>query len=187
MDFDGRFWELEGANLYTGPDDPPPIHVAGSGSTAARMAGDLGDGFVTVYEDTDTATNELFPAVASGVEKSEHNESPDDVERTVLIHVAYADTKEAALEACKPWRLTLLPVFFEQDIADPRYLQTHGDRVSVEALEEAFVITTDPRDLINVAEDYVDCGFDQVVFQSSSPDQAAFCDIVESVVMPSFT
>lgn len=187
VDYDGRFWSLEGANLYTGPDEAPPIHVAGSGPTAARMAGDLGDGFVTVYEDTETVTEKLFPAVERGVNKSEWNGSFNDIEKTVHIHCSYAQTEQEALKPCLPWRLTLLPMVFEQDVADPRYLQAHGDLVSVDTLMEAFVITTDPEDLLNVAGTYVDCGFDHVVFQSSSPDQAAFCKVVAEEVMPSFS
>ncbi|MFH5800714.1 TIGR03557 family F420-dependent LLM class oxidoreductase [Haladaptatus sp. CMAA 1911] len=187
VEYDGDFWSLDGANLYTGPDEAPPIHVAGNGPTSARMAGDLADGYVTVFEPPERAAEELFPAVRRGVEKSARNESFDDVERTVHIHCSLAETKSAALEPCLPWRLTLLPMVFEQDIADPRYLQRHGDRVSTRCLEEQFVITTDPQDLLDVAEQYVDCGFDHVVFQSSSPDQEAFCDAVADVVMPSLS
>lgn len=185
--YDGEFWTLDGANLYTGPDETPPIHVAGGGPTSARMAGDLGDGFVTVYEDPGHVVDELFPAVQHGVEKSDHNNSFADVEKTIHVHCSFAETEAAALEPCKPWRLTLLPVFFEQDIADPRYLQKHGDRVSVDYLKDAFVIATDPQDLVDVTETYVDCGFDHIVFQSSSPDQELFCETMAEEVMPSFT
>jgi coenzyme F420-dependent glucose-6-phosphate dehydrogenase len=186
VDHEGAFWTLDGANLYSGPDEAPPIYVAGNGPTSARMAGDLGDGYVTVYEDPDQVRDTLFPAVACGVEKSAHNEDPDDVYRSVHVHCSFAETEAAALEPCLPWRDTLLPVFFEQDIADPRYLQRHGDRVGVDYLKEAFVITTDPDDLMEVVETYVDCGFDEVVFQSSSPDQERFCEVMAETVMPSF-
>jgi len=186
VDYDGDFWRLDGANLYTGPDEPPPIHVAGNGPTSARMAGDLGDGYVTVYEDPDRVADVLFPAVRDGVEKSARNESFDDVEKTVHLHCSLADTEAAALAPCEPWRVTLLPVFFERDIADPRYLQSHGEKVSLDALREAFVVTTDPQDLIDVTQTYVDCGFDHVVYQSSSPDQQAFCDAMAEEVMPAF-
>lgn len=186
VDFDGRYWELDGANLYTGPNEAPPIHIAGSGPTSARMAGDLGDGFVTLYEDPERIKTELFPAVDRGVEKSDRNDSPDDVERTVHLHVSYAEDEERALEACKPWRCTLLPIVFDQDVADPRYLQRHGDKVSEDALRDAFVITDDPTDLVEAARTYVDAGFDQVVYQSSSPDQEAFCDVIREEVFPTF-
>lgn len=186
VDFNGSFWSTRNANLYTGPNTAPPIHIAGSGPTTARMAGDLGDGFVTLYQEPNKISSTLFPAVKSGIEKSDRNDSMDDIETTIHIHVSYAETKEEALEPCKPWRLTLLPVFFEKDIADPRYTQAHGDKVSLDALEDAFVITSSPQDLVNVVETYVECGFDRIVFQSSSPDQAMFCDIVESKVLPLF-
>ncbi|MFB6073838.1 MAG: TIGR03557 family F420-dependent LLM class oxidoreductase [Haloarculaceae archaeon] len=186
VDFDGEFWTLEDANLYTGPDVAPPIHVAGSGPTAARMAGDLGDGFVTVYESPESAREELFPAVERGVEKSDRNDSPADVHRTVHLHVSYAETEAAALEPCLPWRLTLDPGAFADDLADPRELQKRGADVTEAKLRETFVVTTDPQDLIDAAAAYVDAGFDEVVFQSSSPDQDAFCEVFEREVAPSF-
>ncbi|QLC34720.1 TIGR03557 family F420-dependent LLM class oxidoreductase (plasmid) [Halarchaeum sp. CBA1220] len=186
VDFDGEFWELDGANLYTGPEEAPPIHVAGSGPTSARLAGDLGDGYVTVYEDPERVESELFPAVERGVAKSARNGTLDDVEKTVHIHVAYDEDESRALEACEPWRCTLLPIVFEADVADPRYLQSHGEKVSERAMRDAFVVTDDPQDLLDVTETYVDAGFDQIVYQSSSPDQAAFCEVVREEVMPSF-
>ncbi|WP_436924333.1 TIGR03557 family F420-dependent LLM class oxidoreductase [Halosimplex amylolyticum] len=186
VDYDGDFWTLDGANLYTGPDEAPPIHVAGNGATAARMAGDLGDGFVTVYESPDSAANDLFPAVERGVEKSERNDSLADVQKTIHLHVSYADSEEAALEPCLPWRLTLKSEVFAEDLADPRELQEYGQDVTEEELREAFVVTTDPQDLVDAAAGYVDAGFDEVVFQSSSPDQDAFCDVFERDVAPSF-
>jgi coenzyme F420-dependent glucose-6-phosphate dehydrogenase len=79
--------------------------------------------------------------------------------------------------------LILLPVFFEKDIADPRYLQEHGDLVGEEQLKEAFVITSDPQDLIDVAEMYVEQGFDRILFQSSSPDQEMFCKVMRDDVI----
>jgi coenzyme F420-dependent glucose-6-phosphate dehydrogenase len=186
VSFDGDFWTLDEANLYTGPDETPPIHVAGNGTTAARMAGDLGDGFVTVYETPESAAEKLFPAVERGVEKSARNDPDEGVPKTIHLHVSYADTEEAAIEPCRPWALTLKSEVFAEDLADPRALQEYGEDVSDDELRDAFVITTDPQDIIDAAAGYVDAGFDQVVFQSSSPDQDAFCEMFESDVAPSF-
>jgi len=187
VDYDGTFWSTEGANLYTGPDEAPPIYVAGSGPTSARMAGDLSDGFVTVYEKPEKIQNELFPAMERGIEKSdEEAKTMADMDNSVHIHVSYAETEEQALEPCKPWRGTLLPVFFDADYADPRFIQSHGERVGTDQLKDAFVITDDPQDLVDVTQTYVDCGFDHVVYQSSSPDQQAFVDVINEHVMPEF-
>ena len=43
----GPHYTLEEARLYTLPPRPPPIMVAASGPKAARLAGRIGDGFVT--------------------------------------------------------------------------------------------------------------------------------------------
>jgi coenzyme F420-dependent glucose-6-phosphate dehydrogenase len=184
--YEGNFWDVEDANLYTGPDESPPIHIASNNPGASRMAGDLGDGFVTVFQPPDYVQDTLFPSVETGVRKSEHNESLDDVEKSIHIHVSLADTEERALEPCLPWRGTLLPVFFQEDIADPRFIQEHGDRVGEEQLTETYVVTTDPQDIFDVTETYVDAGFDHVVYQSHSPDQQRFADYVRDEVMPSF-
>jgi coenzyme F420-dependent glucose-6-phosphate dehydrogenase len=187
VDYDGQFWTIDQANLYTGPDEAPPIYVAGNGTTAARMAGDLGDGFITVFESPGRVQEELFPAVETGIGKSDRNAALDEIDRSIHIHVSYdPDDEEAALQPCLPWRGALLPVFFSEDVADPRYIQEHGDLVGVEALEDRFVITTDPQDIVDVTETYVDAGFDHIVYQSHSPDQAAFAEVVADEIVPRF-
>ncbi len=186
VDFEGQFWTLDGANLYTGPDEAPPVHVAASGPTSARMAGDLGDGLVTVYEPPERVREELFPAARDGVANSDRNDSLDDLHRTIHVHCAYDDDEEAALEEIRPWGLTLLDDVWASDSADPRELQAMGEDVPDERLRDAFVVTSDPQDLVDVTRTYVDVGFDEVVFQSSSPDQEAFCDVMAEEVMPEF-
>jgi coenzyme F420-dependent glucose-6-phosphate dehydrogenase len=187
VSYDGQFWSLAEANLYTGPDAAPPIYVASNGSTLARMAGDLGDGYITVFESPERVQNELFPAVRRGVEKSDRNTSLEELDRSIHLHVSYdPDSESAALEPCLPWRGTMLDIFFQADVADPRTIQRHGDLVDPDHLEEHMTITTDPQDILDVTAKYVDCGFDHVVYQSHSPDQEAFCEVLEDEVFPSF-
>ena len=185
--FDGDYHQIDEANLYTGPDEAPPIHIAASGPTASRMAGDLGDGLITVYDDPEFIQEELFSQTRRGVEKSERNQSFDDVEKTIHIHVSLADTEDAALEPTLPWRGALVERFYRDDVADPRTIQAAGEEeVTEQDLRDAFVITTDPQDIVDATAEYVECGFDHVVYQSHSPDQERFCQVVRDEVMPSF-
>ena len=46
------------------------------------------------------------------------------------------------------------------------------------------MIATDPGDLLEVAETYVDRGSEEVVFQSSSPDREQFRETVAETVFP---
>ncbi|RQG99442.1 LLM class flavin-dependent oxidoreductase [Natrarchaeobius oligotrophus] len=187
VDFDGNFWQLNSAHLYNGPNEAPPIHVAANGPMSARMAGDLGDGLFTVPEaDPESLAGDLFPGIERGVEKSAHNEDPDEIERSVNVLVSYGETENEAMRSIKPWRVLLLPMMFEHAVSDPRYLQKHGDLVGEEQLADSFTITTDPADLIDIVDEWNDAGFDRVVFHSASPDQERFIETVRDEVMPSF-
>jgi coenzyme F420-dependent glucose-6-phosphate dehydrogenase len=189
VDFEGKFWELDGANLYTGPDEAPPIWIAANGPTAARMAGDLGDGFVTVFEPPERLEEELFPAVRDGVAKSERNDDFEEVPTCIHVHVSYdPDSRDAAMEPCLPWRGTQVERFFYEDVADPRVIQEEGEELDPEALVEnpGFVVTTDFDDVVAETRKYVEAGFDEVVYQSHCPDQQLFADLVEERIMPEF-
>jgi coenzyme F420-dependent glucose-6-phosphate dehydrogenase len=187
VSYDGKFWSVDEANLYTGPDEAPPIWVAANGPTAARMAGDLADGFLTVFESPERLEEELYPAVSTGIEKSERNDDFEAFPKCIHVHVSYdPDDEEAAMVPCLPWRGTQLPVFFSEDISDPRVVQNHGDKVDPDVLREKFVITTDPEDVVAETEKYVGAGFDEIVFQSHSPDQQAFANLVADHLIPEF-
>jgi G6PDH family F420-dependent oxidoreductase len=49
----GRHYTVEGARIYTVPDEPVPIYVSAFGPKAAEVAGRIGDGFVCMMPDTD--------------------------------------------------------------------------------------------------------------------------------------
>ena len=187
VDYDGEFWSLDTAHLYTGPDHAPPIHVAATGATSARMAGDLGDGLLVVALSPDRIESTLLPALQQGVEQSATTgKTVDDVERTVLVHSGIATTEAKGLAHCEPWAVTLLPIFHEDGGHDPRYNQLHGRQVGTETLEDEFLITTDADTVIETIKSYVDLGFDRVAFLNSAPDQTAFFDLMADDVMPSF-
>ena len=186
VDHDGQFWTVDGANLYAGPDEPPPVVVAGGGPTTARLAGDLGDGFLTVYRDPETVTEELFPALETGIERSGRNDSLESLEKTVLLNCSYATNEWDAVESCRPLAGSLLPVFFEAGIADPRYIQRHGEKVGDEQIREEFLIATDPGDVLEAIEPYIEAGFDRIAFHDNSPDRGATLSMLERDVFPSF-
>src|SRR5690242_135478 len=51
--FRGKHYTVEGARIYTLPEEPPPIAVAAAATKAARLAGRCGDAFVGVAPDSD--------------------------------------------------------------------------------------------------------------------------------------
>ena len=51
--FSGEYYQVENARLYTLPEEQPPIVVAAGGPNAAKLAGEIGDGFVGTTADRD--------------------------------------------------------------------------------------------------------------------------------------
>lgn len=182
VDHDGRFWTLDGAHLYTRPAETPPIYVAASGPTSARMAGDLGDGIVVPSIDPERSSESLFPDVEAGIERSDRNGSLADLEKTVLVHCSYAETEEAALAACRPWRVML--VDSKRAVGDPRELQAAAQSIPTERLRDLVLPVTEPADLTEFVEAAEQAGFDHVLVQSSSPDQARFIELMGEDVLP---
>lgn len=65
VDFDGRFWKLDGATPHIQPlQDPyPPIWVGGTSAAGARRAGRLGDGYIPNPEATPAEVEERYRTV----------------------------------------------------------------------------------------------------------------------------
>src|SRR5690606_26881774 len=49
----GTYYEVQDARIYTLPAEPVPIYVSGFGPQATRLAGRIGDGYVTTIPDAD--------------------------------------------------------------------------------------------------------------------------------------
>src|SRR5690606_13178333 len=49
----GRHYTVQNARIYTLPEEPVPIMVAGSGPKSATLAGEIGDGFVGTSPDAE--------------------------------------------------------------------------------------------------------------------------------------
>src|SRR5688572_15412498 len=62
--FQGEFYIVENARLYTLPEAPIPVMVAASGPRAAELAGTIGDGLITTAPDKELI--EAFDAAGTG-------------------------------------------------------------------------------------------------------------------------
>lgn len=186
VDYEGEFWTLDGANLFTGPQTPPPIYVAAGGPNSAKLAGDVGDGFMTVNKPPEELERDLLPAFRDGIRTSDRNDSAESVDTILHIQCSFAEDRQRALEHARTWRVTLQDGVYESETADPRRLRESSESISDDAIERSFVIASDPQEFIDVFDRYVEIGFDRIIVQSSSPDQARFFETMATEVMPSF-
>ena len=67
--FNGKFWRLKRARLYTPPSTKIPIYVAAGGPKMAEVAGNIGDGLICTPVfglDQQYCNETLFPAFEKG-------------------------------------------------------------------------------------------------------------------------
>src|SRR3954469_25550222 len=69
---DGEFYTVENARIYTLPEHAVPIHVAGSGPRSARLAGELGDGYIGTSPEKDLL--KAFAAARRGAERPRYGQ-----------------------------------------------------------------------------------------------------------------
>lgn len=168
----GGFFPLRDARLYTRPRERVPIYVAASGPTVARIAGRLGDGFMTA---AGAVTNPdvrlgLFAALAEGVRES--GRDPGSMPRMVEMKVSYDEDYERALRSLARWRVTTLPDIIGRPIADPRRLDRLGEQVDPARMAEW--VCTSMEECLRKVEGLIAMGFDEVQVGSSSPDEERF-------------
>ncbi len=181
--FRGKFYRVTKANLYDKPPIQIPIHIASTGTKGAELAGALGDAFMTLpLEDTSMFTTRLFPALEKSAKK--YGRDPVTIERSLLVHVGFQkDDHEGALRSLFKWRPTLLPVFFDLGVYDPRYIEMHGDRISSEAIEKYFLVADSEEPVIRFMERYIKIGFTHISV-SVSGDVEGFIKVFGERISP---
>ena len=181
VDYDGEYFGLDDAHLYTMPDQRPEIHVAANGPSTARLAARYGDGFMTVITGEEF-TDRLYPAVEKYAR--EEGRDPDSVETTVLVIVSYNEDYDQAFEATRPWWATTQSVF-DRAIADPREIEEMGTQATDEEIEEKFLIADDPTMIAAEIETLAEQGFDRIALANTSPEPERLFEVMGDEVIPS--
>lgn len=169
--YNGKYFTLRDARLYTLPPKSVPMYVAASGPTVAKMAGLCGDGFMTLYTGSD-AHRKLLVSFREGAKEAERRY--EEIPRMIETKISYDEDYEKALQSLSRWRSGLIPNIFSKQIHDPRELDRLGDTVDIEKLSD--LVFTDMDSVIKLVEGLVEDGFNEVEVGSSSPNEENFIE-----------
>jgi coenzyme F420-dependent glucose-6-phosphate dehydrogenase len=185
VSFKGTHYRLRGAKLYTPPKAKIPIFVAAFGKKAAELAGRLGDGLLTVTNPDDSYFKELiFPAVERGLVSSARDR--DTFQRHIELQVSFDEDYDRAVDSVRPWAGSMMPIFFNLGVYDPRVIEDHGKLVGDRELAKVWVIATSSEPIVKAIERYGKLGFTGVHITSSSPSQERFMKLYEKEILPIF-
>jgi G6PDH family F420-dependent oxidoreductase len=161
--FDGAYYTVDRARIYTLPEEAVPIVVAASGPKAAALAGEIGDGLVSTAPEQELVDSFL--------------ESGGRGPRYGQLTVCWAESEaEACRTALEWWPNAGLKGPLSQELALPSYFEEASANVTEDEIAEEVPCGPDLDVHLEKIQAFADAGFDHVYVHQIGQDQAGFLD-----------
>jgi G6PDH family F420-dependent oxidoreductase len=170
--FHGTHFTVEGARLYSIPDEPPALFVAAAGRKSAELAARAGDGLISTEPD-----HEIVEQFRSGGGAGK----PCYVEVQVCFD---RDAKRAEQLAQEIWPVAALPGNLMGELPLPSHFEKAGALVTAEKMTEKVACGPDPEKHIQFIRKYIDAGFDHICIHQIGPHQTELMDLYAREVLP---
>jgi G6PDH family F420-dependent oxidoreductase len=169
--FEGRHYTVDRAEIYSLPDDLPPILVSGFGPKATAVAARIGDGYINVAPDA-----ELL-----GTYREAGGVGPAQGGMKVCWH---EDEAEARRIAHRVWPNEVLPGELAQVLPAPAHYEQASELVTEDMVAEAVPCGPDPERHISAIQEFIEAGYDEIYVQQIGSDQQGFLDFYSREVLP---
>jgi coenzyme F420-dependent glucose-6-phosphate dehydrogenase len=181
--FDGVYYKTMHATIYDKPEQPVPIYIGASGPVATRMAGRIADGFITTSgKGNDLYIDTLLPAVREGAEQA--GRKLDDLDLMIEVKVSFDEDLERARGDTHYWGALALKPEEKTGVEDPIEMQRRADALPVERTATRWIVSSDPDEHAARVADYLDMGFQHLVFHAPGPDQERFLRRYADEILP---
>jgi coenzyme F420-dependent glucose-6-phosphate dehydrogenase len=181
--FDGTYYQTDKATIYDRPEAPVPIYLAGSGPAATRYAGRVGDGYITTSgKAPELYTDTLLPAVREGTAKA--NRTTAELDMMIEVKVSFDHNRDEAMQATRFWGALGLSPEQKYGVEDPVEMQRLADELTTEQTAKRFIVSTDPDEHVEKIKEYLDLGFNHLVFHAPGPDQEKFLRLYGKEILP---
>ena len=172
VDHRGRYYRVVDAQLFTVPQEPPPIYIAAAGSKAAGLAARLGDGLIGTSPEAETV--DAF-----------EGEGGSGKPRIGQLTVCWATDESSAIEtAMRWWPTAALRGELMQELPLPRHFEQAVSTLTPEQVREAVVCGPDPDRHAEAVDRYAAAGYDHVVIHQVGPDQEGGLRFYADEVLP---
>lgn len=183
VNFEGTYYRTQQATIYDKPELAVPIFIAGAGPVIAKFAGSTGDGFIcTSGKPRALYTETLLPNVAAGLAQS--GRADVDYTRMIEMKVSFDSDRQRALEDTHYWGALALSAAEKVSVEDPLDMERLADALPVERAASRWIVGSDPDEMAERIGEYVELGFDHLVFHAPGPDQARFLTAFAAELVP---
>lgn len=183
VSYEGQYYRTEKATIYDRPKDLTPIYIAASGPTVAKMAGELGDGYIcTSGKAPELYAETLLPNVEAGLQQA--GRASGSIDRMIEMKVSFDTDKQRALEDTKHWAALALSAEEKMSVEDPVEMEKLADALPIERTAKRWIVSSDPDEHVEKIKAYTDLGFRHLVFHAPGPDQRRFIELYGKHVLP---
>ncbi len=181
VDFEGTYYRTVRATVYDRPAEPVPIYVAASGPLAAKLAGRVGDGFISTSGKDPDLYRSLIENVEAGAAAAERD--PAAIRKMIEVKVSYDRDRDFAHDACAWWAALALKPEQKEGIEDPVEMERVADE-NADRAHTRFIVSDDPEEVVEKIAPYVELGFEDLVLHAPGEDQRRFLDQFGEDVLP---
>jgi coenzyme F420-dependent glucose-6-phosphate dehydrogenase len=183
VSFEGQYYRTDKATIYDRPNERIPIYVAASGPTVAKMAGEVGDGYIcTSGKPRELYTETLLPNVAAGLQAA--GRPADAIERMIEMKVSFDTDMQRALDDTREWAALALSPEEKVSVEDPVEMEKLAAQLPVERAAKRWIVSSDPNEQVDQIKKYVEIGFTHLVFHAPGRDQRRFLRLYAEQVVP---
>jgi coenzyme F420-dependent glucose-6-phosphate dehydrogenase len=169
--YQGAYYTVENARIYTLPEELPQLMVAAAGPKAADLAARAGDGLIGTAPDKELIEG-FHDAGGSG---------PIYGQITVCWAADEASARKTAHEW---WPNAAIKGELGQELPLPRHFEQAAESVTEDEVAEAIVCGPDPERHLDGIREYVDAGYTHVYVHQVGPDQEGFFNFYKNEVLP---
>ncbi len=179
--YNGKYYQLNKAKLYTKPKAKIPIHLATSNAEVAQLAGRLCDGILTNPRGLERF-QKIVDSMLKGAIKA--GRDPNSMAKCMEFKVAYDTNYDRALKSAMFWASTAISRKKREHIWDPRELEAAVGPEEQQKIKESWLITTDSDDIIKRLGEFLTMGFNRVYIHSASPNEEKFLNLLGRDILP---
>ena len=175
QDYYGAYFLVENAQIFTLPDELPPILLASEGQLSAELAGRIGDGLINAGTKSETVERTFREAGGRG--KTAY----------ILFHVYYSEDEKAARRAAyEEWPIAANKGNLNRVLPTPTHFEQLATMVTEEDVAKHVVIGPDPSRYIEKIQSGIDKGYDHICIHQIGKEQEGFIEFAQEQILPEF-
>lgn len=169
----GKHFRVHDAQLFTVPDELPPILIAAAGKEAAKLGTELGDGLISTRPNRELV--EAFET-AGGNGKPKYGQ----------LTVCWARREDDARRTAREVWPTAAMSGVNTELPSPFFFEEATKVVTEEQVAQRIVCGPDPQKHIDAIQKYADAGFDHVYVHQVGPEQDGFMQFYRREILDHF-